>query len=72
MEKLLNKLFETLDDWRNLPAYQLERRADVFFAIYLDEIIKGKFNDLILESVISIETAELLIKTITGEKISLK
>lgn len=36
------------------------------------ELIKGKFNDLILESVISIETAELLIKTITGEKISLK
>lgn len=45
MEKLLNKLFDTLDNWRNLPAYQLERRADVFFAIYLDEIIKGKFND---------------------------
>ena len=36
------------------------------------ELIKGKFTDLILGSVISIENAELLIKTITGEKISLK
>lgn len=37
-----------------------------------NELIKGKFTDLILGSVISIENAELLIKTITGEKISLK
>ncbi|MEP1490371.1 MAG: hypothetical protein ABJK28_18270 [Algibacter sp.] len=36
------------------------------------ELIKGKFNDLILGKVVSLETAELLIKTITGEDISLK
>ena len=36
----INKLFDLLDDWRNLPAYQLERRADIFFAIHLDEIIE--------------------------------
>ena len=35
------KIFGTLDDWRHLPKYQLERRADIFFAIYLKEILKG-------------------------------
>ncbi|GEO08306.1 hypothetical protein [Segetibacter aerophilus] len=42
---LIDKLFSLLDEWRNLPAYQLERRADIFFAIYLDTIIKKKFGD---------------------------
>ncbi|MBA6153099.1 hypothetical protein [Gelidibacter maritimus] len=36
------------------------------------EIIKAKFNDMILGKIISLETAELLIKTITGENIKLK
>jgi hypothetical protein len=31
----LDQLFELLDRWRHLPAYQLERRADILFAIYL-------------------------------------
>jgi hypothetical protein len=47
----INKLFDLLDDWRNLPAYQLERRADIFFAIHLEEIIEKKFKtkiDLII------------------------
>jgi len=38
----INKLFDLMDDWRNLPAYQLERRADIFFAIHLEEIIEKK------------------------------
>jgi hypothetical protein len=46
-EHLIDKLFTTLDKWRNLPDYQLERRADIFFGIYLYEIIKGKFNEKI-------------------------
>ena len=37
---IINKLFDLLDDWRNIPAYQLERRADIFFAIHLDKIIE--------------------------------
>ncbi len=41
---LINRLFDTLDDWRHLPAYQLERRADIFFALYLPEIIKKRFG----------------------------
>ena len=47
----INKLFDLLDDWRNLPAYQLERRADIFFAIHLDKIIEkilGEKIDLII------------------------
>ena len=44
---LIDRLFSLLDDWRNLPAYQLERRADILFAIYLDKIIKSKFGDTI-------------------------
>jgi hypothetical protein len=47
----INKLFDLLDDWRHLPAYQLERRADIFFAIHLEEIlkkIKGVSIDLII------------------------
>lgn len=36
------------------------------------EIIKAKFRDLIVAKIISLETAEILIKTITGENINLK
>ena len=42
---LVDELFDRLDKWRHLPAYQLERRADIFFAIYLNDIIKGKFKE---------------------------
>lgn len=45
--ELIDKLFSRLDVWRLLPAYQLERRADIFFAIYLDEIFKVKFGNAI-------------------------
>ena len=31
----IHDLFDTLDRWRHLPDYQLERRADIFFALYL-------------------------------------
>lgn len=40
----INELFDKLDDWRNLPAYQLERRADIFFAMYLPDIVAAKFG----------------------------
>lgn len=35
----IEKLFDLLDDWRNLPFYQLERRADIFFALHLETIL---------------------------------
>jgi len=36
-----NAIFGRLDAWRHLPAYQLERRADIFFAIYLREVVSA-------------------------------
>jgi len=35
----MNQIFDQLDQWRQLPNYQLERRADIFFAIYLPEVL---------------------------------
>lgn len=37
-------MFDTLDAWRHLPAYQLERRADVFFALYLREVFAAELG----------------------------
>lgn len=50
-KELIDKIFSRLDLWRSLPAYQLERRADIFFSIYLDDIFRSKFGhdiDLII------------------------
>ena len=33
-------LFNLLDDWRHLPKYQLERRADLFFALFLPDVLE--------------------------------
>lgn len=47
----INGIFDLLDDWRNLPAYQLERRADIFFGLYLSKImnkLKNASIDLII------------------------
>ena len=43
--KHLTELFDNMDSWRHLPAYQLERRADIFFSIYLlPDLLRGKFG----------------------------
>ena len=42
MVSKINKIFDLLDDWRNIPNYQLERRADIFFSIYLHDVIEKK------------------------------
>jgi hypothetical protein len=42
MQRRIKLLFDNLDRWRHLPAYQLERRADIFFSIYLPEIMQMK------------------------------
>jgi hypothetical protein len=31
-----------LDRWRHLPAYQLERRADIYFAVNLRQVLEGE------------------------------
>ena len=33
-----------LDRWRHLPAYQLERRADILFALFLPEVLEKHFD----------------------------
>jgi hypothetical protein len=38
----LRTAFELLDRWRHLPNYQLERRADIFFAAFLPGFIAWK------------------------------
>lgn len=43
-KEMIDKMFDLLDDWRRLPAYQLERRADIFFALYLPHIMKARFG----------------------------
>ena len=43
MEKSIDLVFKNLDDWRHLPSYQLERRADIFFSLYLKEVLEAKF-----------------------------
>ena len=40
----VERAFELLDRWRHLPAYQLERRADIFFALYLPEVLGERFK----------------------------
>ena len=35
----LDDTFDRLDRWRHLPDYQMERRADVFFSLYLREAV---------------------------------
>src|ERR1051326_388533 len=42
MNELINQLFANLDMWRHFPAYQLERRADVFFSIYLPGFLQAE------------------------------
>ncbi len=36
----MNQIFDQLDSWRYLPNYQLERRTDIFFAMYLPEVLQ--------------------------------
>jgi hypothetical protein len=39
MDDPLGTVFANLDRWRHLPAYQLERRADIFFSAYLPSVL---------------------------------
>ncbi len=44
-QDVINYLFDKLDNWRHHPKYQLERRVDLFFSLYLKEVLKEKFKD---------------------------
>ena len=47
----INKVFNNLNNFRKFSDYQLERRADIYFQIYLEEVLwkkyKKKFNSQI-------------------------
>ena len=40
----IDDLFNLLDKWRHLPKYQLERRADLFFALFLPDVLEAHYN----------------------------
>jgi len=42
--KQINMLFDQMDLWRHLPSYQLERRVDLFFSLYLPEVLEAKLG----------------------------
>ena len=42
--EFLFNAFNALDEWRHFPAYQLERRVDVFFALLLPQIVEAEFG----------------------------
>lgn len=47
----MEQLFGNLDRWRHLPAYQLERRADVFFSLWMRDVVQ-QHTGLELEEVL--------------------
>lgn len=48
----IGALFDNLDLWRHYPDYQLERRVDIFFSLYLHEILEEKLNVKIIDEFI--------------------
>jgi hypothetical protein len=44
----LDVVFDHLDRWRHFPNYQLERRADVFFSVYVKGVVE-EFTGVALE-----------------------
>ena len=42
--KPIQILFDRMDTWRHLPNYQLERRADLFFSLYLPEVLEKRLG----------------------------
>lgn len=42
--EVIANLFKNLDNWRRHPKYQLERRVDIFFSLYLKEVLEDKFK----------------------------
>lgn len=42
----IKSLFNNLKTWIEFPKYQAERRLDVFFGLYLEDILKRCRNEL--------------------------
>jgi len=45
-------VFANMDRWRHLPAYQLERRADIFFSAYLPAVVAEQMGVEVLQEVV--------------------
>lgn len=41
---VMYEVLRQLDEWRHLPAYQLERRVDVLFGMFLPKVIEKAFG----------------------------
>jgi hypothetical protein len=50
--KQIDTLFDRMDAWRHLPNYQLERRADLFFSLYLPEVLEAKLGFPVAEHIV--------------------
>lgn len=48
----IEDIFGLLDKWRHLPAYRLEPRADIYFALYLPEVLLKRFGSEIKKPLI--------------------
>lgn len=51
MERI-NQVFDRLDAWRHLPDYQLERRADLYFSLYLPEVLEAVLEEPIRQNLV--------------------
>lgn len=40
----ISRILRQLDEWRRLPAYQLERRVDVLFGMFLPTVIESEYG----------------------------
>jgi hypothetical protein len=40
----IDAVFDRMDAWRHLPKYQLERRSDLFFSLYLPEVLESRLG----------------------------
>ncbi|MHA2163020.1 MAG: hypothetical protein ACXABF_11405 [Candidatus Thorarchaeota archaeon] len=49
---IISEIFDRMDKWRNLPKYGLERRADIFFGVYLKTALEAKYKTKIKEEII--------------------
>ena len=38
------QIFDRMDKWRHFPSYQLERRADILFSLYLREVLEARMD----------------------------
>ncbi len=71
---VIDELFNRMDTWRHLPDWQLERRADLFFSLYLKKILEHKYGlklrpELIPEFPVHIATIQPHSKTNMSFKI---